>query len=146
MTRVRGTEIISFLARALLLVFGPAVLSAAACNSDVPTASSNSAGVEPKLCKVSADCSTGGSGGPVCLLGYCENDPSPCTTPCTGRWLGYTCVHSGVQAHCDGCKYDSACLPPLACQTVTGHPCSSDLDGGWAWGTCADAKAMCVQH
>ena len=149
MTRKRRIGIAGFLARAALAA-APALLCAAACNGEAPAASVQAGGITSAVCKVRTDCGyrAGVDAGPpgpiVCLLGYCGRDPPPCTTPCTGAWLGYTCVHSGVQAHCDGCSHDSACLPPPDCQTVTGHPCNSDLDGGWQWHMSCPDGMRCI--
>jgi hypothetical protein len=126
------TRIARSLARALAAVLAPAVLSAA-CNSESP--SCKSIGQEAAHCKVRADCpgyvaGDAGAQGFVCLFGYCMNDPTPCTTLCSGNQRGLTCVHSGVRGICDGCTHDSACVSPAACEAVTGHPCHSDVDAG----------------
>src|ERR1041385_7078578 len=87
-------------------------------------------------CLVRTDCArwSGIPSTDVCFLGVCGPDPPACTTPCSGDLRGLTCVHSGIQAHCDGCTHDSACLSKVDCKTITGKPCAPDLDAGpWSW-------------
>lgn len=138
MTRKRTTRIVGGLGRASLAVLAPAVLSGAACNGEAPAASPEVGGVTLPTCKVRTDCPgyrpedagyRPGDLAVVCLFGYCDADPRPCPPLCKDH-PGLTCVQSGIQAHCDGCTHDSACVSPADCETVTGHPCSPDFDGG----------------
>jgi hypothetical protein len=125
MTRRRTTRIAGCFA-----LLAPALLSAAACNGDAPGAAPAGSSQLPPSCKARADCADAGWPEWVCLFGYCGPEPPPCTTPCSGALRGFTCVHSGVQAYCDGCTSDSACLSPGDCRTLMGAPCKPDLDAG----------------
>lgn len=121
-------------ARALIAALALPALGTGACNggSSSSARSDSAAGTAPARCKVRTDCPTYGADAStnVCFLGYCRPDGPGCTTPCSGALRGLTCVHSGVQAHCDGCTHDSACLFGKECEEVTGHVCTPDLDGG----------------
>ena len=115
----------------LVLMSASNVACDGGASSMTPNASGGSTSA-PQPCKVRTDCNAygGDAAAFVCFFGYCGADPPPCTTPCSGDQRGLTCVHSGVQAHCDGCKHDSACLFGKQCETVTGRACTPDLDGG----------------
>jgi hypothetical protein len=122
MTRRRTTRVAGCFA-----LLAPALLSASACDGDAPGGAPEGSSQLVAPCKVRTDCPGPGS---VCLFGGCTSDPPPCTTPCSGALRGSTCVHSGVQAHCDGCTSDSACLSPELCRTLMGARCKPDLDAG----------------